>query len=121
MFFYGLLAAVLSLFYWFIMSRYRYGWHQLDTWQIPAGFEAQTLVSVLVPARNESRHILTCVESILRQNYPTHLFELIVIDDHSTDQTHKLVEDLAHSQIRLLKLSDFIREDHSNSFKKKSD
>ncbi|HEY7235243.1 MAG TPA: glycosyltransferase family 2 protein [Gemmatimonadaceae bacterium] len=42
-------------------------------------------VSVIVPARNESRNIARCVQSILATRYAP--MELIVVDDHSTDDT----------------------------------
>lgn len=42
-------------------------------------------VSVIVPARNESRNIERCVQSILATRYAP--MELIVVDDHSTDDT----------------------------------
>ena len=44
-------------------------------------------VSVVVAARNEDRNIRRCLESILGQDYPAGLFEVIVSDDHSTDRT----------------------------------
>src|SRR5919107_5844387 len=42
-------------------------------------------VSVIVPARNEEREIEQCLDSILRQKYPS--FEVIAIDDSSSDST----------------------------------
>ncbi|HVY68798.1 MAG TPA: glycosyltransferase family A protein [Verrucomicrobiae bacterium] len=48
------------------------------------------LVSILVPARNEALNIEACVESLMNQNYPN--WELIVLDDNSTDGTAELVE-----------------------------
>ena len=50
-------------------------------------------VSVLVPARNEERNIEACVSSLLKQEYPD--FEVIVLDDHSTDQTLNILSRLA--------------------------
>src|SRR5689334_25056109 len=50
------------------------------------------LISVCVPARNEERNIRACVESILAQDYPN--FEVIVLDDRSTDQTSAILQDL---------------------------
>ena len=50
-------------------------------------------VSVLVPARNEERNIEACVSSLLEQEYPD--FEVIVLDDHSTDQTLSILSRLA--------------------------
>jgi len=47
------------------------------------------LISVCVPARNEERNIRACVEGILAQDYPN--FEVIVLDDRSTDSTHEIL------------------------------
>ena len=46
----------------------------------PAGWPS---VVAVVPARNEELKIGRCLKSLLEQNYPN--FELIVIDDRSTD------------------------------------
>jgi chlorobactene glucosyltransferase len=50
-------------------------------------------VSVLVPARNEARTIVACVESLASQDYPD--FEIIALDDQSTDATSALLDALA--------------------------
>jgi chlorobactene glucosyltransferase len=47
------------------------------------------LVSVIVPARNEARNIGRCVRHLLGAKYPN--FEVIVVDDHSTDGTGDIV------------------------------
>jgi chlorobactene glucosyltransferase len=47
--------------------------------------EKLPMISVLVPARNEESTINSCIESLLRQKYPD--FEVIVLDDQSTDKT----------------------------------
>jgi len=44
-----------------------------------------------VPARNEEKNIQTCLESLSVQSYPKVLYEVIVIDDHSTDRTGEVV------------------------------
>lgn len=49
-------------------------------------------VSVLVPARNEALNIEKCVRSLLAQDYAG--FEVIVLDDHSTDETPDILEEL---------------------------
>lgn len=50
------------------------------------------LVSIVVPARNEEAGIGRCVASLTRQDYPS--FEVIVVDDQSTDGTAEIVRRL---------------------------
>jgi len=57
------------------------------------------LISVMVPARNEQRNIRRCVESLLAQTYPN--FELIVLEDGSTDSTPEILAELAGRDHRL--------------------
>jgi len=56
-------------------------------------------VSILVPARNEAENIEACVRTLLRQDYPD--FEIIVLDDHSTDETRHILSRLARDFQRL--------------------
>lgn len=60
-----------------------------------AGFATPTtpFVSVLVPARNEEAEIKGCLISILEQAYPN--FEVLAMDDHSTDRTPHIMAALA--------------------------
>jgi chlorobactene glucosyltransferase len=57
------------------------------------------LVSILVPARNEANNIGQCVYSLLAQSYPD--FEMLVLDDHSTDETWQILTRLAAEDSRL--------------------
>lgn len=56
-------------------------------------------ISVLIPARNEEENISKCVSSLLNQDYPD--FELIVLDDNSTDNTWEILQELARRNNRL--------------------
>lgn len=56
-------------------------------------------VSVLVPARNEERVIEACARSLLQQDYPE--FEVLILDDHSEDQTPLILEGLLTEYPRL--------------------
>lgn len=57
------------------------------------------LVSVLVPARDEERNIEGCISSLLKQDYPN--FEVVVLDDHSTDDTGLILRRMARHDSRL--------------------
>jgi chlorobactene glucosyltransferase len=57
-------------------------------------------VSILVPARNEQERVLeSCVRSILTQDYGK--FEVIAVDDRSTDRTGEILKTLAQGDERL--------------------
>jgi cellulose synthase/poly-beta-1,6-N-acetylglucosamine synthase-like glycosyltransferase len=56
-------------------------------------------VSVIVAARDEERHIGAAVTSLLGQSYPD--YELIVVDDRSSDRTPEILDALARSDPRL--------------------
>lgn len=50
-------------------------------------------ISVLVPFRNEEKNILRVLQSLESQNYPEDKFEVIFIDDNSTDNSKKILEE----------------------------
>ena len=63
--------------------------------------ESGRLVSVVIPARNESSTIATVVGSILSTTY--HPIELLVVDDRSSDDTAAIVESFSDPRLRLLR------------------
>ncbi len=48
--------------------------------------------SILVPAKNEETNIRQCIEGLLQQDYPN--YEIIVVNDNSTDQTESILQSL---------------------------
>jgi chlorobactene glucosyltransferase len=81
--------------------------YHLDIIVIPTHPPANApLLSVCVPARNEERNIRACVESILAQDYPR--FEVIVLEDRSTDATGEILHSLAarNDKLRVINGSD---------------
>lgn len=60
---------------------------------------AAPLISVCIPARNEARNIGRCVQAVLAQDYPN--FEVIVLDDRSTDATPEVLRRFAAQNDRL--------------------
>jgi len=56
-------------------------------------------VTILVPARNEEKNIAGCIRSLLAQDYP--FFEIIALDDQSSDATHLILEQIANTQSKL--------------------
>ena len=57
-------------------------------------------VSVIMPARNEERYIARCLDSLLGQDYPS--FEIIAINDSSTDRTGEIIKAYAGKDSRVI-------------------
>ncbi len=53
--------------------------------------EALPFVTVVVPCRNEEKHIGRCLESILANDYPKERMEILVLDGMSEDKTREIV------------------------------
>ncbi len=51
-------------------------------------------VSVIIPAFNEEEYIAECINSLFSQSYPIEKFEIIVVDNNSTDRTADIARDL---------------------------
>lgn len=65
-------------------------------------FTAELTLTVIIPARNEERNLPACLGSLLRQNDPQFFalgrdWELIVVDDGSTDATGRIAAEAAAS------------------------
>ena len=72
----------------------------LGGYPMPSRFPS---VSALVPARNEEDNIAACICSLLEQQYPD--FEVLALDDNSTDGTWQVLSELAedHERLRVIK------------------
>jgi chlorobactene glucosyltransferase len=57
-------------------------------------------VSIILPARNEEKYIARCLDSLLKQDYPN--FEIIAINDSSTDRTEVIMQHYAARDPRIL-------------------
>lgn len=57
------------------------------------------MVSILVPARNEEQNISRCIRSLLAQDYPS--FEVLIMDDQSTDGTLSVLSQMSELQSNL--------------------
>ncbi|MBC7913407.1 MAG: glycosyltransferase [Pyrinomonadaceae bacterium] len=97
------------LFFW-------YGWKRLPVPQT-SSISNKTSVSILIAARNEEDKIGNTIDDILKQSYPRNLFELIVIDDHSYDNTATIISGYANDGVKLITLNE---DKPLNSYKKKA-
>ncbi|HMI78436.1 MAG TPA: glycosyltransferase [Ferruginibacter sp.] len=85
-----------------------------------SNYQPVTRISVIIAARNEEENIAACLDSIARQFYPKELFEVIVVDDHSTDKTAEIVSAHRAANLRLISLKDILADQKLNAYKKKA-
>lgn len=104
-----------------LMENYRRWFLKLSIF-VPSKNKAATTFSIIIPARNEALNIEKCLLTILDQQYPAELFEVIVIDDFSTDDTSAVVQRMQqqYPNLQLLQLSQMVYEKQLNSYKKKA-
>ena len=57
------------------------------------------LVSIIVPYKNTANYLPECLDSILEQSYAN--FELIIVNDNSTDSSKAIVESYAKKDARI--------------------
>jgi cellulose synthase/poly-beta-1,6-N-acetylglucosamine synthase-like glycosyltransferase len=109
----------ISLCYFLLFFVFCWGWYKQNSFKLRSDAFPHTFVSVVIAARNEAKNIQKCLLSIQAQNYPQHLFEIIVFDDCSTDQTVQVIRDLNIPNLKLILGANLINEKGLNiSFKK---
>lgn len=59
-------------------------------------------LSIIIPARNEERYIKRCLQSLLWQHYES--FEIIMVDDNSTDDTLDIAKTIKDRRLKLITL-----------------
>lgn len=112
-------TGFLLLVYAGLLLYYRVSWTQIPLFELPVPpSKPSTFISVIIPARNEEKTLPMLLDSLLSQTYPAHLFEVIVIDDYSTDETVSVVK--KYPAYSILSLKDFIPGAPINSYKKKA-
>lgn len=104
------------MFYIGMILYLKLGWGRIPYFKI-SETNPSTFVSILIAARNEEGKIEKTIQDILAQHYPSELFELIVVDDHSTDRTSEIVSSFAARGVKLIKLNE---SEKLNSYKKKA-
>ena len=75
-------------------------------------------ISVILPVRNERQTIERCLTSLLTQDYPQSKYEIIVVDDNSSDGTETLVKTFRKSSlVRRTAAADSLRMTSSSAAK----
>jgi succinoglycan biosynthesis protein ExoA len=68
------------------------------------GDSALPFVSVIIPVRNEEKHLRLALDGLLNQDYPKDRYEILVVDGNSADRTPRVVEETAKNSIVPIRL-----------------
>ncbi|MEO9871326.1 glycosyltransferase [Ekhidna sp.] len=101
-----ILIAAFTILHVLFYLRLAYSWRQIPS---AASKDSLTPFSVIIPVRNEEVNVGRILERLAAQDYPSKLFEVIVVDDFSEDQTATIVnrlKDTLEVNIRLVQLLD---------------
>jgi cellulose synthase/poly-beta-1,6-N-acetylglucosamine synthase-like glycosyltransferase len=82
---------LLMVAYAVLINYYHSWWNRLSAFNPPNELPS-TLISVVIAARNEEANIPALLKALYQQAYPYNLFEVIIINDHSTDHTWQLLQ-----------------------------
>ena len=112
------ISIFLTLIYACLIIFYRINWFKINDFTIK--YDGKVKITVIIPARNEQMNIGQCLDSICSQSYNRELFEVIIIDDFSTDGTAKIIESYKDRNVTCLSLEKLIGVNKINSYKKKA-
>lgn len=96
---------ILSVSYLTFILFLWHGWQSLPTEDAIGDRDELPFITVVIPVRNEAANIEDLLQNLSRQKYPTTNFEVIIVDDHSTDNTAEIVTRWQHemgSDIQML-------------------
>ncbi len=85
-----IISISLLFVYAFVFLWFAYGWTKLRSSTISSSLN--TSVSVVVAVRDEEKNIEKLLDCLLKQDYPTNLLEIIIVDDSSTDRTIETIK-----------------------------
>src|SRR3982751_3630305 len=96
-----LVCSCLLFLYACLIFYYYRGWKKLKVFR-PQGISEKTFISVVIPVRNEEKNIISLVESLRQQDYPVEFYEVILVEDFSTDKTQLLLDQYCSGNISWL-------------------
>lgn len=98
------IAVFVSIGYVYLIHHITLGWNATQKIQVGKEDVSDITISVIIAARNEENYIQNCIESIFNNNFPIENFEIVIVDDHSTDKTFEIISQSIHKNVRVFSL-----------------
>jgi cellulose synthase/poly-beta-1,6-N-acetylglucosamine synthase-like glycosyltransferase len=95
-----LITTIFLILYAILFYYYSKGWKAAG--KISSVSNDEHFISVIVAARNEEKYIGRLIDALKNQTYQSINFEIIIVDDYSTDNTSEVVKSRSISNLQLI-------------------
>lgn len=115
-----IVSLVFITFYAGMILYFHFGWQKASLPRLAEKAEPEG-ISVIIAARNEQQHIGRVIGNLLFQEYPDDKMEIIIVDDHSTDDMVSAIKSYHDKRIRIVYLADHLQKGYrGNAYKKQA-
>lgn len=103
-FYYELFFIAVSLHYFYFLLEVMNGLKKIKKQKMNSE-SVPKFLSVIIPFRNEEKHLAQSLQSMSGQNYPREMFEVIYVDDNSDDESVKIIKEHDYNHnVKLIQL-----------------
>ncbi len=93
-------SLALTIIYLIVFLRFKRGWLSQRPFSSLSSQSNYPFLSVIIPFKNEAENLPLLIKQLQNQTYPTESFEIIFIDDHSTDASVEIIPQQSNFSIR---------------------
>ena len=90
-------AIIIILLYLLLIGLFTYGFDKVDHFTLQ-DLKPKTKFSIIIPFRNEAENLPKLLASISKLNYPKSMFEVILVDDDSDDDSVSVIKNILHTK-----------------------
>lgn len=117
-----LLSLLITLSYLILIGAFVYGFDKVKPFKLD-DIPPENTFSIVIPFRNEAENLPDLLDSITNLNYPKSLFEIILVDDDSDDNSVNIIEKILNTKFSKEKITQtdisiILNERKTNSPKK---
>lgn len=110
--------VIITILYLFLIGFFVRGFDKVKQFRLQ-DITPKTTFTVIIPFRNEVENLQELLDSLLNLNYPKHLFEVVLVNDDSEDDSVKTIKNqLSHSQTPQYNIKIIDNQRETNSPKK---
>ncbi len=91
------LSIIIGVLYGYQVISFRRGWKKIPVFSKKEKEEDYIKVSVVIAFRNEADHLAHLVTDLINQSYPSDFIEIILVDDHSKDDSQEILLSATHN------------------------